>query len=99
MAQPSCSYILTYEIVHRLELANVRYKDELFKIAILYFADDGLMLTPSTKEAERNITFIQQVAEEFGLLKNKAKSNILIYNMTEQLEKIENIEVCNKLNI
>ena len=34
--------ILTYEIIQKLEQENVGYKGDLFIIAILYFADDGL---------------------------------------------------------
>ena len=85
--------ILTYEIIQKLEQANVGYKDDLFIIAILYFADDGLLLSNSIEDAMSNIKLIQEVAEKLGLVINKRKSNVLIYNMNDQPDRIEDIEV------
>ena len=68
-----------------------------FIIAILYFADDGLMLSNTIEEAENNIRLIQEIAQSLGLLINKDKSNILIYNLKEKPRAIENIEVCDTI--
>ena len=40
-----------------------------------------------------NIKLIQEVAGKLGLVINKRKSNVLIYNMNEQPDRIEDIEV------
>ena len=85
--------ILTYEILQKLEQANVGYKDDLLIIAMLYFADDGLLLSNSIEDAMSNIKLIQEVAEKLGLVINKRKSNVLIYKMNDQPDRIEDIEV------
>lgn len=45
--------LLTYESIERLQMANVGFRNQLFKIPILYYADDGLMLTHPIKEAKK----------------------------------------------
>lgn len=89
--------ILTYNIITKLEKLGVGFQDECFKIPILYFADDSLLLSHSIEEITESINYVQQIAEKYGLEINKEKSEILIYSIREQPVNIENIQatICN----
>lgn len=73
------------------------FKNDKFKIPILNYADDGLLLSKSVKEAEYSIRLIQRLASENGLNINQEKSNILIYSMKEQPLEITVIKETNKM--
>ena len=85
--------LVTYEIIRRLEEMNIGFKNEKFTIPILYYADDGLLLSQTIEEAKENIKLIQEIAKEYGLNIHKEKSSILIFNDKQQPESIENLKV------
>ena len=69
------------------------FEDELFKLIILFFADDGLLFANTLEDARRNIDILINVSRECGLEINKEKSNILIFNQRVQPEEIKGIKV------
>ena len=66
-------------------------------ISGLFFADDGLLLSHNIEEATRNIKLLTEISRECGLAINKSKSSIIIYNMRNQPEQIEDIQVAEEI--
>ena len=64
---------------------------------VLFFADDGLMLTKSLQETKTLMQTISKVSKKCGLDINKEKSAIIIYNCKEQPAEIEGIPVTDNL--
>ena len=84
-------------ILDKLKEENFGYKDELFNIPALFFADDGLLLAHSLDEARRYIKTLVDTAKACGLDINMQKSNILIFNKKEHPESIEDIGVTTEI--
>ena len=80
--------IVTYLIIEKLQSENVGYRDEIFHIAALFFADDGLVFAQSLEETNRAVRVLTEVADSCGLEMNKQKSNIMIYNR-KQLKQLK----------
>ena len=80
-----------------MEDTGAGFKNLLYTIAILFFADDGLILSQSIKQAENNIRKVINVSNSCGLDINKDKSQIIIFNMENKPESIENIKVSEKI--
>ena len=89
--------LITYLIITELEKKGVGFVNQLFKIWILFFADDGLILAHSIEEAKNNIRILIDISKKCGLDINKEKSNIIICNMKEQPDSIEDIKVTDKI--
>ena len=89
--------LMTYEIIQKLEAEQIGFRNDKFKIPILYYADDGLLLSRSVEEATYSINLIQDIAMQCGLQINKEKSNVLIYNQREQPDTIANVKTCSKI--
>ena len=84
-------------IIEELNNRGSGYQDDIININSLYFADDGLLLANSIAEEAVSLKIVIQISRHFGLKINKAKSNIMIFNMKEQPDNIEDIEVVNKI--
>jgi len=89
--------LIMYKIIQKLEELDKGYKDEIFKITSLFFADDGMLLATSIKEAEEVIDVTLRISKDYGLEINKNKSKIIIFNMKDKPERIRDIEVSDKL--
>ena len=88
--------LITFKIIERMEKEK-GFSDELFKLIILFYADDGLLLANSLRDAERNIDVLINISRECGLEINLDKSNILIFNQRNQPVDIKGIKVVNNL--
>ena len=84
-------------IIEELNNRGSGYQDDIININSLYFVDDGLLLANSIEEAAVNLKIVIQVSRHFGLEINTTKSNIMIFNMKEQPDNVEDIEVVNKI--
>ena len=62
----------------------------------MFFADDGMLLTDSIKNAEVVVDTVTKVSRECGLNINKEKSNIIILNMRDKPMDIARIKVKKK---
>ena len=89
--------IITYLIINELETKGCGFKNLFFVIHILFFADDGLILSQSIEDAENDIQTVIEISRSCGLEINKQKSNIIIFNMKEKPNEIENIKVTEKI--
>ena len=66
--------LVTYKIIEMLEKEGKGFVDEALKISALFFADEGLVLTKSVKEAEELIKLLIEIGDISGLQINKDKS-------------------------
>ena len=89
--------LITYIIMEKLEKEGKGYKNELFILSSLFFADDGLILTENLQAAVDTIGMLIQISKECGLDLNKEKSNIIMYNLKEQPMEIEGIQVVSQI--
>ena len=85
--------LVTFIIIDKLKKTGFGFKNEKFHIPLLFYADDGLLLSKNKDEAKKYIAALHDIARECGLEINKLKSNILVYNKKEEFQEIENIEV------
>ena len=85
--------IITYMIIKEVEKRKKGFRDDKFNIDILFFADDGLILSQSREEAEQDIREIIRISASYGLEINRDKSNILAINTRQEIEQIEGIKV------
>ena len=90
---PTLFKLITYIIIKELETKGQGFENEWLKIGALFYADDGLILSPTIEDAERNIKILTDIGEKCGLEINKDKSDIIIYNMKEKPEEIAGIRV------
>ena len=73
-------------IIEKLQKEGIGYKDDLFKISALFFADDGLVLAQTIEEAKRAIKILTDTAGACGLNINKQKSHIMVYNKKKSVQ-------------
>ena len=59
--------LMTYEIIQKLEEERIGFRNDKFKIPILYYADDGLLLSRTIEEARYSIDLIENIAMQCGL--------------------------------
>lgn len=85
--------LVTFRIIEELERLGKGFKDDMFRIDSLFFADDGMLLANSVEDAEQVISRMEDVGRQFGLEINKQKSSVIIFNMKEKPEKVGNIDV------
>lgn len=81
----------------RLQTHNYGFKIGKFTIPILYSADDGLLLTHSIAETKESTQELQRVAQDYGLIINSDKSNIIMINEKERPTSIEDIQIFNDI--
>lgn len=94
--------MITYLIIDKLYEKLQGVNTSICKIVALFFADDGLILAQSLKEAKMSIDILTSIATECGLTINKEKSNIMIFNSkyaeNTNTDHIAGIKVCNSIN-
>ena len=88
--------LITYKIIERMEKEQ-GFMDENFKLAALYFADDGLILANSVSDAKKNLEILTDISRECGLEINRDKSNTIIFGMKNKPEDINGIKVVKEL--
>ena len=89
--------LVTYDIIKQMEEEGEGYEDWVYKLSVLFFADDGLILTQSIGSAERAIAKLINIGARCGLEINKVKSKVIIFNAKETPEKIGNIKVATEI--
>ena len=91
---PLLFILIVNQIINRLYQSNLGFKTEKLYIPILYYADDGLLLSNSRKEMEEMITMLTTISKECGLRINMEKSKCMIINRREPgTERIGEMEV------
>ena len=89
--------LITYVIIQKLEQRRNGFSNDKINLNTLFFADDGLQLSQSLEQAAENLRFLTQISRECGLELNKDKSSVIIFNMYEQPEQVEGIEVVSSI--
>lgn len=67
------------------------------KLNSLFFADDGLLLARSVEEAKRIIGSLKVIAAKYGLEMNLGKSKCMLYNVRDEIQEVEGLEVVEEL--
>uniref|UniRef100_A0A0N7ZBZ5 Reverse transcriptase domain-containing protein n=1 Tax=Scylla olivacea TaxID=85551 RepID=A0A0N7ZBZ5_SCYOL len=89
--------MVAYYIIQKLSQSNAKFRNDACALALVFFADDGMLLVTNEDEAKQNIKLLIEVAEDCGLHLNKEKSNILIFNSNSTTENIEEIKVTHQI--
>lgn len=75
----------------------VGLEHERLYLPVLFFADDGLILSQSEFELKKLLNTLVAASEEVGLSINKEKSNIIIFNEKEKPKEIHGIGVTSEI--
>ena len=94
---PLLFILVTYQIIERLKLLNIGFRQGDLKIPALFYVDDGLIFTHTKENAEKLVNEIENISSDYGLKLNKSKCKILIFNKREEIEYINEIEVTNQI--
>ena len=87
--------LITYYLIEKLYKSCNGYKNDILNIVVLFFADDGLLLSQNKEDAMKNM--LTEIAGECGLQIHKDKSTILVYNSKDQIEEIEGLKITNEI--
>ena len=95
----STSYfkIVTYHIMKSVCATEKGFRNDHVYIPLLFFADDGLLISQSLKDTKVMLKTLTDSSESFGLNINKEKSAIIIYNSKDQPDEIDGIPVVNSM--
>lgn len=85
--------MVTYKIIDHLKGLNIGFKDQEINIPVLFYVDDGLILTHSENDLKRSIHEVEKISKEYGLKLNRNKCKIMIINGKKEIKDIEGIEV------
>ena len=88
--------VVNYIIDEMVELRD-GFKNEKMFIPVLFFADDGLLISQNEYELGRMIGRLVEAAEKVGLMVNKEKSSVIIFNLEKKPKLIRGIEVTDKI--
>ena len=76
---------------------NIGFKHEGINIPVLFYVDDGLILTHSENELKISILEVEKKSKEYGLKLNRNKCKILMINGKKEIKDIEGIEVVSEI--
>ena len=85
-------------IIKAITANTLGYRDNKFYIPALFFADDGLLLANSIRQAEQLFCVMRKAAEGCGLEINTLKSNCMIFNSAAvTMEKFLGMDVVKQI--
>ena len=87
---PQLFLMVVNRIIKKLQATGKGFKRRGIKIPVLFYADDGLVITNSVEEMSELMRVLEVVAEQVGLKINKDKSSCIIFSG----RKIELQELC-----
>ena len=77
---PQLFVMVVNRIINEIKKQGLGFRNSSFYIPVLFYADDGLVLARSVKEAEQMVQVVVRIAGEQGLSINRSKSEVLIFN-------------------
>ena len=84
---------MTYLIAKELNKTGIGFKYENFLLELLFYADDGVLITQSTEETSTGLEILEEVVKEFGLEINVNKSSIIVYNVKDKPNEVKGNKV------
>ena len=81
---PRLFVMVVSKIIERLIQSGLGYRSGHIRVPVLFYADDGLMLARSRREAEEMIGVLEESARECGLAINTEKSKCMVFNGGEE---------------
>ena len=85
------------QIINKILQSKLGFKSDEHYVPVLFYADDGLILTQNFNETIKLIEILETVAGDIGLRINRKKTQIIIFNMKEKPKEIEKIEVVDEI--
>ena len=89
--------LVTYEIMERIDRECRGFETKVGNLTSLFYADDGLILCESYRDAERNIGVIKDSSAACGLDINLDKTNIIVFNAREVPEEVAGVQVVDSI--
>ena len=89
--------LVVNHVIDKIVKSKLGFRNESVYIPVLFFADDGLILSQSFGDTCRLIDIINEASNEIGLEINKSKSNIMIFGSRNKPDFIKNIRVVQKI--
>ena len=90
---PLLFILLINSLIEEVEKEDLGFKNEKIFVPVLFFADDGLLLTESVDDMKILIEMVEKKGKEIGLEINRNKSMAMIYNMNDKPVEINGIIV------
>lgn len=94
---PLLFVLVLNHIIESIVKSKIGFRSEELYIPVLFFADDGLLISQSRRDLERMIDLLTSSAGEVGLQINSSKSNIMIFNDNKKPREIQKIRVTNEI--
>ena len=94
---PQLFNLIINMIIIEITESRMGYRNKEFYIPVLFYADDGLLISNSTEEASKMIDLLINRGKQYGLEINKEKSNCILFNSTENLNEINDIKHIDKI--
>ena len=79
------------EIIEALMMTKTGFRNEKFRIPVLMFADDGLLMAQTIGDTRKLIKAVNEVARVLGMKINKEKSVIVTINCLQDVDNVEGI--------
>lgn len=94
---PQLFNLIINMIIIKITESRMGYRNKEFYIPVLFYADDGLLISNSTEEASKIIDLLVNRGKQYGLEIEKEKSNCILFNSTENLNEINDIKHIDKI--
>ena len=78
-------------IIDEIVSTKAGFRNDAVYVPVLFFADDGMLLSQSQEELERMLKTLVRASGEVGLRINREKCNIMIFNKKDKPETIQGI--------
>ena len=78
-------------VIDEIVNTQVGFRNEAVYVPVLFFADDGMLLSQSQEDLETMLKTLVKASEEVGLCINRKKCNIMIFNRKNKPESIQGI--------
>ena len=89
--------IVVNYVIDKVVEAHLGFKNDIVYIPVLFFADDGLLLSQSCSETVKMIEILTKAASDIGLEINVNKSNVIIFNKLYTSDFCKNMKVVDKI--
>ena len=80
-------------IIKAMERKGLGFKNDSVYMPLIFFADDGVLLSNSVRDMERMIDLLVEEAAKIGMEVNKEKCNVMVFNRKNELDNIRMMKV------
>ena len=80
-------------IIKAMEWKGLGFRNENIYMPVVFFADDGVLLANSVREMERMIDVLVEETAKIGMMVNRDKCNVMIFNRKKEIDNIRRMKV------